>query len=560
LQLTLVSGDAIFSLPLPDKVSGQYWVGRQDGRGHPSDLVSVEGTSDGWVLKSNKRAWLVDRDGHKLREQLIGEDEYFEVVVGATSERLLLRCEPSTEDRKTYAKYIVPAQGTVVIGRSEGCDIRFESGFVSSRHAELEFDAHGAAVRDLQSANGTFVNSRRVSSARLSPGDVVSLFGMNIVVARGLVALNDPDGRVTVGSRVLRPLPRQTVRSVEDDEIEESSPASVFYRSPRFKRDIVTATFTIDPPPQLNDPEEMPMIMVMGPALTMGVASLFMGIFAIANVLGGRSTLQQALPSLVISLSMMVGMILWPNLTRRYERERRVAREQRRQSKYRAYIEQMRQAIEAERRSQSEILHVSITTLEDCVDLIRSRARSLWERTASHNDFLRFRLGLGAGEFDAEIKYAPRKFTLDDDDLQDVMLALAEAPKTLPNVPIALSLLEHPVVGIIGDRELTGPLLAGMLTQLVALHSYDELKLVVIHDPAQKDDWDYLRWLPHTWTDDHSIRFVATTHDRRGCPGCRCHPPLRRACSRHGDRSQERVRRTRTQGQERPGLQPDRPL
>ena len=205
--------------------------------------------------------------------------------------------------------------------------------------------------------------------------------------------------------------------------------------------------------------------MVVGPALTMGIASLFMGIFAVVNVLGpnGSGNIMQAVPTLVMSLTMMTGMILWPILARRQERRRKAEREAKRQTKYRAYIDDMRTRIEAERRSQGDILTENVVTLDDCVRRVHGRDRSLWERTTGHGDFLGFRLGMGVGDFDAEIKHAPRKFTLDDDDLQDIMLALAEEPKALPNVPVAMSLLEEPVVGVIGARDQAVSLARGIV-------------------------------------------------------------------------------------------------
>ncbi len=103
-----------------------------------------------------------------------------------------------------------------------------------------------------------------------------------------------------------------------------------------------------------------------------------------------------------------------------------------------------------------------------------------------------------------------RKFTLDDDDLQEIMLAAAEEPRTLDDVPVGLSLVEHPVLGVIGDRPKARELVGGIVTQLVALHGYDELKLIFIVDPAEAEDWEFARWLPHTWSDDRASRFVAT--------------------------------------------------
>ena len=63
--------------------------------------------------------------------------------------------------------------GGVVVGREPGgCDVLLESDLVSRRHVKIEADAEGRAeLVDLGSSNGTFVNGRRVSSARLSDGD-----------------------------------------------------------------------------------------------------------------------------------------------------------------------------------------------------------------------------------------------------------------------------------------------------------------------------------------------------------------------------------------------------
>ena len=43
----------------------------------------------------------------------------------------------------------------------------------SAHHAEIAFDGTGYVLRDAGSTNGTYVNNRRVYSARLKPGDVI---------------------------------------------------------------------------------------------------------------------------------------------------------------------------------------------------------------------------------------------------------------------------------------------------------------------------------------------------------------------------------------------------
>lgn len=61
--------------------------------------------------------------------------------------------------------------GITTIGRKDDCDIRIPLGEVSRHHAELRRTSDGVQIRDLGSANGTFVNNERVKQHRLSPGD-----------------------------------------------------------------------------------------------------------------------------------------------------------------------------------------------------------------------------------------------------------------------------------------------------------------------------------------------------------------------------------------------------
>ncbi len=62
-----------------------------------------------------------------------------------------------------------------VLGRDPGCDIVLNDSKCSRRHAVVEDGPKGLVVRDSGSANGVYVNGRRVDEARLQPGDVLRL-------------------------------------------------------------------------------------------------------------------------------------------------------------------------------------------------------------------------------------------------------------------------------------------------------------------------------------------------------------------------------------------------
>jgi hypothetical protein len=61
------------------------------------------------------------------------------------------------------------------IGRGLSADLRLDDSSVSRRHAILVPRPSGARILDDRSANGTFVNGRRVQQAELRSGDVIVL-------------------------------------------------------------------------------------------------------------------------------------------------------------------------------------------------------------------------------------------------------------------------------------------------------------------------------------------------------------------------------------------------
>ncbi len=61
--------------------------------------------------------------------------------------------------------------GITGVGRKEDCDIRIPVAEVSRHHCEFRSSPAGVEVKDLQSANGTYVNNKRVAKQKLAAGD-----------------------------------------------------------------------------------------------------------------------------------------------------------------------------------------------------------------------------------------------------------------------------------------------------------------------------------------------------------------------------------------------------
>lgn len=512
--LTLFDRGKASTIVLPEKVTGRYILFSEDTEGKKIELIAVEAEGEQWYIKSNKKAYLLGPDKEKIRKSLI-EPFMTYTIHRAHDASALLYVEPYSEDRNEFTAH--QAQTDVVkIGRSTESHICFKNKLVSSFHCSIEYmeNTNRAIIRDQNSSNGTYVNGEKIQEKELNIGDVISIMGLRIIFNGRLLSLNNPHQLVFLDRNSFNPfllsIPEEEEEEMIDDFGTEDINEDLFYRSPRFKREVETRLIKIDPPPQSKDLEETPLMLMLGPSITMGMASLFTGVFAVLNMMRSGGNSLYAIPTLMMSISMLLGTVLWPILTKKHEKKMREKYEATRQEKYLKYLEEMKQVIEEECEHQRKILHENHVSLHNCLKRIQEKSRNLWERVIGQNDFLKIRLGIGDLPLDADIKYPERKFTLEDDNLQDALYKLAETPHVLKQVPITVSLEEEKITGIIGNRKSVCDFVKGMVFQLAALHSYDELKLVFIYDQEEKDKWDFVKWLPHVWSEGKNIRFIAS--------------------------------------------------
>jgi hypothetical protein len=86
-------------------------------------------------------------------------------------------------------RFFVPAPG-ITLGRSRKCDVFVPDPRASRRHAEVGWDGELCTLCDLDSANGTLLNGRRIAAPQpLRDGD-------QIAVASAIFTFRDPEATV----------------------------------------------------------------------------------------------------------------------------------------------------------------------------------------------------------------------------------------------------------------------------------------------------------------------------------------------------------------------------
>ena len=82
---------------------------------------------------------------------------------------------------------VFPVVQKSTLGRDSSCDILIPGTHLSRRHAEITVTGDALHIRDLDSANGTFVNGQRINTTTVRAGDQVRFDVLNfVVVAPGM--------------------------------------------------------------------------------------------------------------------------------------------------------------------------------------------------------------------------------------------------------------------------------------------------------------------------------------------------------------------------------------
>ena len=401
-------------------------------------------------------------------------------------EKYVLYTEHDHLGDSVFLPYYFEGRTEYIIGREPNVHICYPNRTVSRKHARLYWDRDTWWIQDMNSTNGTYVNGRKIESQQLGNGDVIYIMGLYILVGPGFMAINNCNGRIQINTPKIRTITgTDNLEYTPCPDIPQHTP--LFNRQPRRKKPIDPEPIVIDMPPMPLSASKIPFLLRMGSPMVMGGRALFTG-----NVL-------MALTSLV-----------FPGMTQGLTEKERKEYEEKRLRVYREYLADKVQQIHLEKTNEEFQLNENYPELSAALRFAVEKDR-LWERRSVDEDFLALRIGTGCHPMIAKLDFPKESFEVEQDVLKEEMYALAKQPVILDNVPIMLSLKTNYIVGAIGSSRQVLLVLRNLVMQLVLTHSCDEVKLVVLADEETADNFDFVHYLPHTWSDDRSIRFFATS-------------------------------------------------
>lgn len=480
-------------------------------------ILNMEQVNDQWQMSLQGGKILSSTSVMSVKQVQVSDGARFEVGTQGKSEITIIAFEQSSP-MIAYTKYPRAGIRQIKIGRHEENDIQYQNDFVSGQHCVISFEDGGATLQD-NSSNGTYLNGQRVfGSTVLKYGDSIRIMRLNIIYLGNLIAINECDYlRISLPQIHANDIKGLCARPNGAGE----GVKALYHRSPRNLRKLHTEPFEIEAPPAQQPLREQPLAMQIGPALTMAIP---MVLGSLLSVFASRSTGANASAFMYMGMvtaiaSALMGSI-WAIVNVRYARKQYKQADNQRFERYSEYLIRMRERIECAYHENSKAIGERYISAEACCAL-DELSPLLWNRNVSHEDFLSIRLGIGDIPFQADIIIPKEKFTMFDDSLADKPAVIRENYKILKDVPVTVDLLQRRLVGIAGgeNRKEAISVARSMLAQLASSNCYTDVKIALICDKTSDIDrnaWDFAMWLPHVWSSDKKIRYMATSRAERG--------------------------------------------
>ena len=529
MQVTLIGRQELYKIVLPKNPIGNYWLSDKIGE-KERKLINIEGKGKYWRIKSddnvkviNSKSINITNDSISIKpgvdiysdSLILQEHSMYAISIGNMGDIYILYCSPAYESETLHLN--INRATEFYIGRNEKNQITYKNSLVAEHHARI-FNTNGRwLIENFDQKTGTFVNNAQIGDTPkvLFNGDVIFIAGLKIIIMGNSIFINNPLNAMNFNKEYFSTIRHKTYSPItenknEDEEIELYKDDEYFSRAPRITNLIEKERVKIDPPPQIQGQEEMPAILVLGSSLSMGVMMMISMIMTIDGRISGTATTKQTIFQLLMSLTLLVSMILFPILIQKWEKRRKIKYEQKRQKRYKEYLKKKIDVINKISDKQKKILFENYISAEECSKIILEKSPRLWERKIEDYDFLHVRLGLGDVPLKIDIQYPEEQFEMEDDNLVEILKDIAANSKVIESAPIVTPLVQKNISAlIVKDDEVFKKMMQNIIIQLIALHSYEDLKLVFLVKKENEKYWEYVKMLPHVWSNSRKVRFFA---------------------------------------------------
>lgn len=474
-------------------------------------LLKLEVISEVWSITETAAYSLRDEQGRQA-SFVLQDGLVLHLDAAGLSASLIVMGAPDA--LPGFQKFDISHLQRIRIGKQPECEICYDfRGLVSKVHAIMQRNGTQMWLEDT-STNGVFVNGERLrSNKQLSYGDNISILGLKLVYLGDTLAVYAGGRPLRLDMAAFRPF-KQPFGAEEHPGAEET----YFKRAPRVVAELHHEPVDIEAPPPPNRLKKQPLLLTIGPAFTMMIPMLLGSSVAIisANISGGATSAFMYTGIITAVSSALIG-VMWAIVNLRYSKKQLKEDEAFRFNAYRDYLVKIADELKRKYNENAHTLRERYPSAEACLAYGPDPTR-LWSRSMTHADFLFVRLGIGGMPFQVPIQVPKERFTLVDDSLADKPRQICNNFQTLRDVPVGIDLKEDMLWGIYGSGSMKEGLeiVRSMAVQLAANNCYTDVKLVFLYEKQHEKSLSFARWLPHVWSEDKKVRYIASDKNEVG--------------------------------------------
>ena len=377
-----------------------------------------------------------------------------------------------------------PGKAVITAGCSETDDIRIIHPLIREHHICLDVSKH--SVCDAYRSSVLSVDQEIVNEYQdLQITNRIEVLNAVMFIVGEILLVN-----TCVNIRV-------SLESFETADLISSIPPDEINLPDAVQSEILSRTFCeeLEEPMQIIPLRRMPLILTIGPAVTMAMASFVTSSFSVYNGMMNGRQLNEMIPMVMLPVCMLLSSLFWMPMQRMYE-----VHAQKRQMKHRV-------------RSYSEYLDDLSARIRSYEETYRNRAEAMYPlipgSTGYRSDHFTVRLGTGTEIFDIQLV---QHFQLSHTDgLYQRMIELPERFKSLDNTVIIRDLSKYQMIYFQDDPE-TGKYLWILLFRILSASAPGTLKLRVLCTPEYEQKHIWLRNIPHLY--EHEQRMIITENSR----------------------------------------------
>ena len=283
-----------------------------------SKLINIEANDGRWILYETSDVKIVTNNG--ISNKVSVDVNSFYVLKRNNINYLIYVSNLKFNSIKAYS---YNTDINLIIGNINDATIKYDLQYLNNQLVKISVQ-NGKLTLERTTSLPAYINKFALQNTNyiLTNGDLVEVYGISLLFLNNILLINQV-ATIDLGRAKITNYPFPLLDNpinVEVKDIDLYNKDDYFSKSPRLRRIIETKTIKLSAPPRENDSNQLPLILVIGPMLTMGIMATTMLVNNISRIYSHQTTVAESWPQLVMSGTMLISMLVWPLVTQWYNR------------------------------------------------------------------------------------------------------------------------------------------------------------------------------------------------------------------------------------------------